>query len=276
MSYTQTQERLSLEEFLNFTETNWTVTKEPLVTQQGWETDSFGIFREDNNAYLGTVGRVYTPTQNRELLELLYQACDNVGINLSRGGFLGNGSRVFYQMEVGNIQIGASQVQRYITVLNTHNGRSPIGFGSTNITVVCRNTFYRALNDLSKVKHTPTSMTRLTILVEAMSEALERENALMTEMQEMSGISVPATIDDDFLRAVLEVEINTRSDRRLELLKQDIRTDFNIHGENKWGLLNGFTRFTTHTDKVKDRRRSIVEGTGFKINNRAFELIQAL
>ena len=179
MSYTQTQERLSLEEFLNFTETNWTVTKEPLVTQQGWETDSFGIFREDNNAYLGTVGRVYTPTQNRELLELLYQACDNVGINLSRGGFLGNGSRVFYQMEVGNIQIGASQVQRYITVLNTHNGRSPIGFGSTNITVVCRNTFYRALNDLSKVKHTPTSMTRLTILVEAMSEALERESFIL-------------------------------------------------------------------------------------------------
>ena len=40
---------------------NWSVEKKPLVSEDGLPTESYGIFRNDNNAWLGTAGeRLHT------------------------------------------------------------------------------------------------------------------------------------------------------------------------------------------------------------------------
>ncbi len=46
------------------TGTCWTVTKEPLSTNDGKKTGSYGLFRSDNKAWLSTVGERYVPMQN--------------------------------------------------------------------------------------------------------------------------------------------------------------------------------------------------------------------
>ena len=52
------------------TNTAWSVQKEPLFTQDGKQTQSYGLFRSDNNAWLSTVGERYVPMQNEELAEM--------------------------------------------------------------------------------------------------------------------------------------------------------------------------------------------------------------
>lgn len=271
----QQQGTMTVEQMLQSSGTNWEVIKKPLVTEEGWQTDSYGIFKDDGT-YLSTVGARYAPTQNRDLLTLLYQAAEHANIEVSRGGMLSRGKKVYYQLGLGTDTIGGSEVNRWLTALNSHDGQTPIGFGTTNVVVVCRNTFFAALTDLSKVRHTPNSHNKLAQIVATMSEAILRENQLMERFREMSGVYVPTTIDDDFLREILGVEENTRSDKRLAQLKESIAVDFNIHGQTQWAVFNGVTRFTTHHDNVKDRPRSIMEGSGFKINNRSLELIPQL
>ena len=265
--------RVSVEDMLDMSGTNWNVVKKPLITEEGWTTDSYGIFREDKGTYLATVGNRYTPTQNKELLELLYQAAEHANVSISRGGTISGGKRVFYQLGLGQDTIGASEINRWLTALNSHDGQTPLGFGTTNVVVVCRNTFFKALGDVSKVRHTPKSYDRLSIIVQTMSDAILSENQLIVKFKEMSDTYVPATLDDDFLRDILGVNENTRSDNRVNLLRAAIAQDVKIHGNSQWALFNGVTRFTTHLDNVKDRSRSVMEGSGFKINNRGLELI---
>ena len=265
--------RISVDDMLNMSGTNWNVVKKPLVTEDGWSTDSYGIFREDTGKYLATVGNRYTPTQNKDLLELLYKAAEHANIAISRGGTISKGKRVFYQLGLGEDKIGNSAIKRWLTALNSHDGQTPLGFGTTNVVVVCRNTFFKALGDVSKVRHTPNSYDRISIIVQTMSDAILAENQLIVKFKEMSDTYVPATLDDDFLRDILGVNENTRSENRVNILRAAIAQDVKIHGNSQWALFNGVTRFTTHMDNVKDRARSVMEGSGFKINNRGLELI---
>lgn len=264
------------EKLLIDSDTNWNVYKKPLVSVDGDATRLYGIFRSDNGGFLSGVGERYTPLQNTELVDLLYQAAGECGVNINRGGHLGGGKRVYYQIDLGQNRVGGSDLKRYLTALNSHDGQTPIGFGSSSIVVVCRNTFFMALQDVSRVRHTPNSHLKLQVIVETMKIAIEQERSLIQTFQNMSGSSVPSVVDDDFLREILGVEENTRSDNRLALLKSAIPTETQIHGETKWALFNAVTRFTNHLDKVKDVRHSIVEGAGYRINNRAFEFIQTL
>jgi phage/plasmid-like protein (TIGR03299 family) len=274
--FKQTKEKLTVDEMLTISNTNWNVVKEPLVTKEGWTTDSYGIFREDTGEYLSTVGARYTPTQNKTLLEQLYLAAEYANVSIARGGFISRGKRVFYQLGLGEDTIGGSKMRRWLTALNSHDGQTPLGFGTTNVVVVCQNTFFRALGEVDKVRHTPNSHDRLSLIVASMSQAILEENTLITQFKEMSGLYIPEKLDDDFLRDILGVEENTRSDNRLRKLKEAIASDVKIHGNTQWGLFNGVTRFTTHYDNSKDRARSIMEGSGYKINNRALELIPAM
>ena len=58
---------------LENTNTNWTVRKEPLVSQVGNKpTSIYGIFRSDNGQFLGNVKERYTCYQNHEMLDLLF------------------------------------------------------------------------------------------------------------------------------------------------------------------------------------------------------------
>lgn len=264
---------ISVDDMLDMSGTNWNVVKKPLITEEGWTTDSYGVFREDTGKYLSTVGSRYTPTQNKDLLGLLYQAAEHANVGISRGGIISQGRRVFYQLSLGDDKIGASSINRWLTALNSHDGQTPLGFGTTNVVVVCRNTFFKALGDVSKVRHTPKSYDRLSIIVQTMSDAILSENQLIVKFKEMSDTYVPTALDDDFLRDILGVNENTRSDKRVDLLREAIAQDVKIHGNSQWALFNGVTRFTTHMDNVKDRARSVMEGSGFKINNRGLELI---
>ena len=53
-------------EVLQNTELNWNVIKKPLFTEDGLTTESNGLFRSDNNKWLGTVGNQYEVYQNSD------------------------------------------------------------------------------------------------------------------------------------------------------------------------------------------------------------------
>jgi len=76
-------------ELLEQTATNWTVNKLPLVTENGLSTESYGMFRNDNNLWLGTIGKQYEPMHNFEVAETLIATTEEIS-EKHRGGMLFN------------------------------------------------------------------------------------------------------------------------------------------------------------------------------------------
>lgn len=243
------------------------------------QTDTFGIFRSDNNDMLGTCKDRYQVFQNKELAQTIVDAAGSLNLEVKGGGALQGGRKTFLQVKLDDATVGNSGIKRNLTALNSHDGSCAIGFGTTNTVVVCTNTFHQAMRHLTKIRHTESYSTRVKSAVDSIKEAISGEGLLIDNFKRMSDTKIK---DDAYVinlvSKVLNVNPNekasTRKANQVTAMASDIRTDLNIHGDNLWGLFNGITRYTNHTAVSKDKSMdSIMAGQGARMNDIAFKQI---
>lgn len=261
----------------------WKAEKKPLFAKKedGGEllTSSFGVFRSDNDDCLGVCKERYEVFQNSELAKTIVDAAGDLNLEVKKGGMLQGGKKVFLQVVLPDETIGNSGIQRYLTSMNSHDGSSSIGFGTTNTVVICQNTFHKAMRDVEKIRHTASYSTRVKDAVEAIKNAINGESLLMDNFKRMSDTKIE---DDkfviDLVSKILKIDKNekasTRKSNQVQQMAQDIRTDINIHGNNLWGLFNGITRYTNHSQvKAEKSTENVMVGQGAKMNDLAFNEI---
>lgn len=273
-------------QILEQTGLNWTVNQVPLVSQSdklelnNLSTSSTGIFRNDNGAWLGTVSGTYVPYQNHELAQTIIGASQGFGLDVSKGGILQQGKKVYLQTELNEEFIGKSGVKRYITALNSHNGSTSIGFGSTNVVVVCQNTFYKAYKEINKFRHTASAKDRILLAMQDLRKAIQLDENLMKNFKVMSDTRLSdeifAKIIDKCFRINIDSktkDISTQKLNQLEKVNKAIETEINLEGATLWGLFNGVTRFTNHYSNTKSKEEYIMTGGGYQTNLVAYETI---
>jgi phage/plasmid-like protein (TIGR03299 family) len=274
---------------LESTGLNWEVKKEPLFHGTGSETDFFGIFKYDQatdqapSKCFGTVKDRYRPFQNWELADTIVRATDGIGIVTNKGGQLSGGSKVFLQAELPDEYVGKSDVKRWVTVLNSHDGSSSIGFGSTNMVVVCQNTFHRAFKDTQKFRHTESAKERIETAVRQFQNTIAEDKRMFDTFKRMSELRpdesiVQAVINKMFAVDVANTkreEISTRKVNQLQQFAQAYNIERDLEGDTVWGLFNAVTRYTNHIAVPNQRKKDeyLMTGTGFDINNTAFDTI---
>jgi len=92
-------DKLSGEDVIKIAHLDWTVSKHPLygkVDNNYIQLPTWGIFRDDTNAFLGSVGKGYTPIQNEyqfRFINALMESDENTFYESA--GVLGNGERVW-------------------------------------------------------------------------------------------------------------------------------------------------------------------------------------
>lgn len=267
---------------LEETQTNWTVNKLPLVTETGLTTGSYGIFRNDSNQWLGTVKERYEPMQNAQLLQLLIEATDMLNLEVSNGGILTNGSKVFYQIELPNEYIGKSGVKRYITANNSHDGSSSIGLGTTNTVIVCSNTFYKSYKELNKVKHTTNSLIRVKELADNLRLTLGFEQTVTDNFKRMADKPLNDEIVERLIKKLFKPvnetdnlnELSTKTKNKLITFADNLQTEINLEGRTIWGLFNAVTRYTNHVIAPKNedgKLNHLMTGNGYKLSNIAYD-----
>lgn len=260
---------------------NWTVTKEELLTNDGKSTESFGIFRSDNDQWLGTVGNRYAPMQNFELAETIIQASDGLNLPTKNGGVFGGGKKVFIQVELPTEQIGVGGVKRWITALNSNDGSTSIGFGSTSQVIKCSNTFHMAHKGLDKFRHTESASARVQMAMQDLRKAMQLDNSLMDNFKRMADIELKDEMIESVIRKMFKVDpmikqdaVSTRKRNQVETFAQSLTTEIHLEGKTLWGLFNGVTRFTNHDSKTfksaEDKNEYLMSGGGFKTSNVAF------
>ena len=274
-----------IENLLETTGTYWKANKIPLVANvdgQELHTETFGMFRSDNNAWLGSVGNQYTPMQNVTLAETIVDLADRFhnDVDELKGGIFGDGQRVFYQLSLKDQEIGPDTLKRNITCLNSHNGSSSIGFGSTNTVISCSNTFHKAMKDLSKFRHTESADARLRLAVAEFQRAVDDDEVLMERFKRFTEVRIDDTILERVTSNVFGVDslnskyedVSTRKKNQISSFTNGLKKEIDSKGATLWGLFNAVTYYTNR-ENTKDRDQHLMYGSGYKKNLKAFSII---
>jgi hypothetical protein len=266
-------------ELLEETETNWSAKKIELIgfnkDDRPMATDSFGIFKSSNDQWLGTVGKQYVAMQNAELAEVIIGLQDVFGGEV-RGGSMQDGKRIYYQNTLPDEFIARDTLKRQITCLNSHNGSSSIGFGSTNTVVSCSNTFYKAMKDLSRFRHTLNASDRLKAAVIDYKKALMCDEELMVDFKRMSEVKLSPSIVNTVIENLFKidkrdsVDFSTRKKNQILNFQKASEREISEKGENLWGLFNAVTYFTNHMEVTSKTDEHVMIGGGYKKNLMAY------
>jgi len=287
-------------ETLEATGLNWTVAKEEMYLGNSKAIkDKFAVVRSDNQEPIGVVGNSYEFLQNKDAAQMVVETIngsfnkddvfnhpwDNTGESGSLGSFgnIGGGSlkggrAIFLQIELEKAFIGKSDINRYITVTNKHDGSGSVGFGSTNQVVCCANTFAMANKFLSKFRHSSSLQQRLDEAMELYKAALTHEERQMEVFEQAANTKFDKHHIEDIVKSVFGVttdvkkeDVSTRKLNSIKKFSDDVMTSINEQGETLWALFNAATRYTNHSTNRRNKTESLIFGADAQIAEKAYK-----
>ncbi len=240
---------------------DWSVKAERLVTaESNIETKSIAIVRQDNNAILGVHGDGYHPLQNSEMMEILDRISGKMGLPLHKGGYFGQGEKVYIQLKTQDLNVGTDKVKGYLTCVNSFDGSTSLAFGHSNLTISCQNTFFANYREMAnKVRHTQKMHERIDIICMQIEDVLRAEQKIFQSITRMSEVRIDQKVRDMVLERILNLDkeerladlttLSTRKKNILSDLEVNIAGEIQDKGSNLWGLFSGITKYTTHSLK---------------------------
>lgn len=263
-------------EFLEKNGLNWKVRKEDLVSKESNIVipKHVCIIRDDTNAVLSVMGKDYPPYMNEELLELLFRVSKLTGFEVARAGFFGEGQKVYFQMKSDNLVLGNDLIEGYLTAINSFDGSSSLGFGASNITISCMNTFYSAFSQLDyKTRHTKNLVNRIEDIARKLDEVKAEEARIFGDIKLMAKTDYDEEAKEMVIRKLFNIKkdvaiddeeiLSTRTLNRINEFKVDLKSEMSSKGDNMWGLFSGVTKYTTHTVTSKSKSGLVPEAKMF-------------
>ena len=144
---------------------DWTVRKERLFRDKGRPIDAWGIFRNDTDSFLGTVGERYEPIQNVKMGNHIDSIIATNKAMYETAGVLRGGERVWAMAKLPEtFSIGSDLHRNFILATTAHDGSMSYQLKLITTRVVCNNTLSMALNEKGRairVKHTSNALDRI-------------------------------------------------------------------------------------------------------------------
>ena len=160
---------MTWQQAMEMAQLNWTVSKHQL-SLDGVPVPAWGIIRDTDRQYLGTVGAQYTPVQNEYAFSFVDALLEADGAaHYESAGALRNGERVWTLARVNGtigIRNTADILDTYLLFTTSHDGSLSTTARLTTVRVVCNNTLTMALSrsassSIVRIKHTPSAEQRL-------------------------------------------------------------------------------------------------------------------
>ena len=252
---------------------NWTVREETITTESGIIVPkSKAIVREDTNTVLSVHGDGYFPYQNHQMVELLDKVSQQVGLPIHKGGYFGNGEKVYLQLKSNDLKLGNDRVEGFITGVNSFDGTTSLAFGPSNITISCQNTFFAAFRNLNaKVRHTKNMEMRIDDICRGLEGVLEEEKEMFEDIKKLSETKMTKKQEDWVTRTLFNImidvdmndekSVSTVTRNRLSRFYIDLNGELKEKGDNLWGLFSGVTKYTTHSLSKGDNSENKMFGT---------------
>lgn len=285
-------------EAIQAAELDWEVKKVPVkyMDLHGHAKEYPGKFvvrRQDSGVGLGVVGKWYTPMQNKDAFKFFDAVVGEKAAMYHTAGQLGDGERIWVLAKLpGDVIIkGFDKIEKFLLLMNSHDGTTTITVKVTPIRVVCENTLAAALSGEepeAKLRHTRWVGQKIADV----RDQIGLVNQWYKEFEKHSNFLASKPCSDlqfkNYLgRIGVEVEPATKDKelgpKTLQML-DDLMARFQTgKGDNDkqirgtwWAAYNAVTEFTDHSPlfgRFKDldnRARTILYGAGEMMKKRAW------
>lgn len=261
-----------IQEILEQSNLNWTVRMESVSTESGIVLKDYSaIIREDNNQPLSIRTNSYHPYQNHQLVELLDKVSSQVGLPIHKGGYFGDGGKVYLQLKSNNLTINNDRVEGYITGINSFDGSTSLSFGNSTVTISCQNTFFAAYREMeSRVRHTKNMGIKIDEICRRLEKSLDEESVMFDNIKKLSDVRIDSKVKDLVTKMLFNVDrkadlqdmeaLSTVTRNKLSRFYIDLNGEIQQKGDNLWGLFSGVTKYTTHSLSKEDNTETKLFG----------------
>lgn len=244
---------------------NWTVDKVPLQTSDTAQLVNglFGHRRSTDGRMLGFGTDRYQILQNIECFEWFQPFLDLGAVNFNTAGALHDGEVIWVMAKLqGLLQVAPDdEIEKYLLLSHSHNGKLAISVLETPVRVVCQNTLAIAQKSKetktwAKVKHSKGMHASLSSVRDAIAESNLRFQEYVTLYRKLAAVQCrPAQAQEYFLKFMGKeganpADLPTRSKNRLERLVELMETgkgNTNPAIKNTWWTAyNAVTEFLSY------------------------------
>jgi phage/plasmid-like protein (TIGR03299 family) len=281
------------EEAIQAAHLDFTVEKYRLkTTPNDLQVEShFATVRTDTMEVLGVVGSRYEPIQNKDAFTTFDALVGEGEAIYHTAGALGKGEQIWLLAKLPDyIRInGNDLVEKYLLLVNSHDGSSTVRVKLTPIRVVCENTLSLALSGAEQEVHVRHTLNAKEKLKEA-HEILGLTNKLYSELDaifnRMSERQVEQQALSDYVKAIFP-DNPASTDHSWVKKVHDTIFDLADSGEGAkmakgtlWGAYNAVTEYVDHYRNPKgdetQRLKSMWFGSGERIKKNAFRAAVAV
>jgi phage/plasmid-like protein (TIGR03299 family) len=245
------------------------------------QAKGFATVRTDLNIPLGVVSDKYQPIQNHEAFNFIDTLIASKEAKFHTAGALFNGEKVWMLAKLpGNIAVkGDDVVDKYLVLMNAHNGKSAMRVFFTPIRVVCMNTLRQAISSAEttvNIQHTGNVAHKV---MEA-QRILGIANDYFEQIAGVFRVFAGREITDEEFRTYMDNIVPELSSRSRNI-RQKIESFYHdgagsdLAGHTLWGAYNAVSEWTDHarTDYLKQPDRyidTINFGSGAEIKTKAY------
>lgn len=280
---TYVKEALSSKEAIIAAGLDWEVelreiaTREKLEWPDGsplhdWKTipSHNAVVRTTDNKVLGVVGNRYQPLQNVEAFNFMDNLAYDGSMRYEVAGSLKGGTKIFLLGKIGSIDIlPQDQVDKYILLVNTHDGSGSVRVLFTAVRVVCENTINLALKEGKgqglAVRHVGDIITK----IEQSKEILGIAQKQFSKFEEFAKATTKIQFDsnrlEEFTKAILPPPKDPKTMKRTEARREKQRKQIielfeagqgieipNVSGTG-WAAYNAVTEYLNYHRPVRGK-----------------------
>jgi phage/plasmid-like protein (TIGR03299 family) len=286
---------------------DWTVTKrQHLSPIDGQPVASWGIYRDDNAAFLGQVGAGYTAVQNAEQFAFADDLIATIdGARYVAAGAIGNGERVFAVAHIANFEVGTwgDLHDAYLVISDWKNALGALRAQISIFRKVCSNGMHRWMVDSAmRFRHTrnvKSRMVQASLSAGAIGNTIDgfRGDLNLLVSREITKAETVQTVLDRLFPATPAELAEPDAAKRdnfarfeaqrtvAELFADNDAGAFPSEARTAYALYNAYTRYTDHfatprstsasNGRSDDDRRatSALFGNGSERKARAMDII---
>ena len=272
---------------------NWRVEKQPIFTPHRGTDDLkeipgfSAVVRRDKKRVLGIVGRNWQPLQNRDAFKFFDPFIESGAAEFHTAGSLKEGQQVWVLAKLRGdpmTVVKNDEVEKYLLLSNSHDGKAAVNVRFTPVRVVCWNTLSMAESDdaspFLKIRHAGNlkqTMARIQQVVDITHKtfAATLEQYRWLAKREVTNIN-------KYILDVLQIPDDAEKPPRalsniVQLFEEGRGQDNKLVRGTYWAAFNGITEWVDHP-RGRDGTRLAAAwyGEGNRIKRRALSIATEL
>jgi len=269
---------------------NWRAEKKELFLEDGTGISHKAVVRSDTQDVLGVVGPRWTPYQNADAFKWFQPFIDGKEAVFSTAGCLKKGAIVWILAKLNRDNseiVQGDEIEKYLLLSNSHDGKLSVRVGFTPIRIVCVNTLHMAhssaRSQMVRVRHGANVQSNVDSLQDVINAADANFESTAEQYRFLASRQINSQDLNNYVKIVLgkekveNADLATRTKNQMQDIIALVESGRGNNAPNVsgtwWAAYNGVTEWLNYNRgrNADNRLTSLWFGPNASVNKLAFE-----